>query len=535
MLTNDLSLRESGNSSAGITVLNADQIAEQILQQHHQQQHQPQIPHSSIQHQHDHLQSHALSHISHPQQTQQGHLLSQQNDNLVSLDFQTHPILNSPSPTPDNIDNDVGRQRASYTARDKIAMVKKFKGVSPPISIRRFSMQYGIPANTFKHWIVAYANGVPEDLGSLESQSRRRIRPGKFPVVENKVVEFLKARELDAPKIDSQILREMVDQWAKELLNEKELEEFKVTPSWIQRVLRRHALNNVEGIEVVFAAGAELDAAMRAPSSTIPDDADIQQISEKFLSKKRMRDPEEDGSGNEQGQTRSARKTIASSKQPRRSSIASTSSMPDASLLDQSSESIEFLSNEPHNSASTNMQMSQSGDPYNQLEADNLSSLHQIIVEESSAPIHINQALHAMDIISRFLDEQRMPGHCKDLLGQLSAYLHSSFQHQHTLSHVVQQVDQHSGSLPHLSNTNMMNVSQSIVSVHGNVDTNPEHADAFVQHHHMQQHVSQQNAQLSPPLSQQIPPQLSQQAYVSINHHIQMGSADTMMQSEHLM
>eukprot|EP01042_Synura_sphagnicola_P015816 gene15816-20032_t len=191
-------------------------------------------------------------------------------EGLNPIDFQQH-ILNPPSPpspSPElnaNNNNSMmssGRQRESYTVRDKIAMVKKYKSVSPPISIRRFSMQFGIPANTFKHWIVAYGNGVPEDLGSLESQSRRRIRPGKFPDVENKVVDFLKTRDPDGPKVDSQILRDMVDQWAKELLNEKDLEEFKVTPSWIQRVLRRHPLNNVEGIEVVFASGAELYSAM---------------------------------------------------------------------------------------------------------------------------------------------------------------------------------------------------------------------------------------------------------------------------------
>lgn len=277
------------------------------------------------------------------------------------------------------------RQRESYTVRDKIAMVKKFLSVQPPISIRRFSVQYGIPSNTFKHWISTYENGVPEDLNSLESQSRRRIRPGKFPAVENKVIEFLKARDLaNEGKIDAQSLKEKCDAWAKECLTEKEIEDFKVTPSWLQRVMRRHSLNNVDGIEVTLATGADHDpTVLAASSSAIPDETDIQNIVEKFLSRKRQRDPndEEEADENMLSPRASGRRGRPSNSSRRASTNNNTFPL--------DAEGLEF-SPSVHGTSG------------------NLPSSLPLLVYDPTVPVPLDQALHALTIALRFTEEQQL-------------------------------------------------------------------------------------------------------------------------------
>lgn len=141
------------------------------------------------------------------------------------------------------------RHRESYTVRDKINMVKRFQSEDPPMSVRKFSTIHGIPSNTFKHWIQLYESGVPEELVSLESQNRRRIRPGKYPNLEKKVVEYLKAQTPNDPKVAYGQLRDMCEVWSKEYLSDAERVDFALTHGWILRVLRRHSLMNVEGAE----------------------------------------------------------------------------------------------------------------------------------------------------------------------------------------------------------------------------------------------------------------------------------------------
>lgn len=143
------------------------------------------------------------------------------------------------------------RQRESYTVSEKLSMVKKYQSENPPTSIRKFSLKYGIPANTFKHWVQNFENGIPDELKSVDSQTRKRIRPGKFPKLEKQVIDYIRIECINHPNntITWLTLREKCNEWIKNLMSEKELEESPFSNSWLLRVLRRNSLSQyIDGI-----------------------------------------------------------------------------------------------------------------------------------------------------------------------------------------------------------------------------------------------------------------------------------------------
>lgn len=143
------------------------------------------------------------------------------------------------------------RQRESYTVSEKLSMVKKFQSENPPTSIRKFSIKYGIPANTFKHWVQIFENGVPDELKSLDSQTRKRIRPGKFPKLEKQVIDYIRVESINNPEntITWLALREKCNEWIKSLMTEKEIEASSFSNGWLLRVLRRNSLTQyIDGI-----------------------------------------------------------------------------------------------------------------------------------------------------------------------------------------------------------------------------------------------------------------------------------------------
>ncbi len=215
-----------------------------------------------------------------------------QHSGIMITNQQGQPVFHHPSvilhgPAPLNMHNapsaaaaaaaaNAKRHRESYTVRDKIAMVRKFQREDPPLSVRKFAQTYGIPANTFKHWLQLYEGGVPEELTGVESQSRRRIRPGKYPLLERRVVEFLKNRSPHEPKIHWTVLRDHCEDWAKDLPDD-ERSDFTLTNGWIARVLKRNSLTNVEGGDIYPF------------NEYLPLDTHYEDISEKFIVRKRSK------------------------------------------------------------------------------------------------------------------------------------------------------------------------------------------------------------------------------------------------------
>lgn len=316
------------------------------------------------------------------------------------------------------------RQRESYTVRDKLAMVRKFQNFDPPISMRKFSLQYGIPPNTFKVWVKLYEKNIPEELATIESQSRRRIRPGKFTKVEDKILEFFKSRDASTEgRIDVQNLRELIDVWCKEILTEEEQDSFKITPSWLQRVLRRNSITDVDGVDILVANGAfsELEGPMLENATTMPNEQDIQIITEKFIGKKRLRQPLETDSQTTRSQTSNRRPRPPRINTPRRSNMNSSSNGNVAVHVQMQDENpLELFA-----------QMVPTHDGGNHAHPPASSSNSHVRQQQHAANvggavhIHFGQVVISLNTIAQYCHQMNQP-QLLEMTNQLSAFLQST-------------------------------------------------------------------------------------------------------------
>jgi hypothetical protein len=289
---------------------------EQHLQQQQQTHHQDQLQREQLMQREQQLQHEQMSQQQQQQQQQQHQMTQQQQQHHMGQKQEHHgqhmqseddlrvaaediiTAVNSIGEASSGLDNGMGEQE--HTQQEQAAAVETLAvaGPAPPllllaerclsiqeivdlckefevcdkISRREFAKVQNVSRTKFDRYWKNYRVGKYNNV-KLASK-RRRVKPGKYLAVENKLIEFLEDRKAQGIKNDLSwlVLSEKALELSKDSLSEPLQATFKASAGWLNGVLHRNGLIHVNDLTGAVGVPAVVPP-MKAPSKLTPQPA----------------------------------------------------------------------------------------------------------------------------------------------------------------------------------------------------------------------------------------------------------------------
>lgn len=287
-----------------------DQHLLQLAQQQHLQQMQLQqhqrLLHEQQMHQHQHhtqqSQQHEHQMIGQLQQDHHGHM-EQGNDDDSQVADDIITAVNNIGDSSNGMDNGLSEHSPQEQAVLAEALAAAAAGSAPPlllqaekclsiqeivnlcrefemcdkISRREFAKARDVSRTKFDRYWKNYRIGKYNNVKL--ANKRRRVKPGKYLAVENKLVEFLEERKAQGIKNDLSwiVLSEKALELSKDCLTEQLQTTFKASAGWLYGVLHRNGFIHVDltgnDNNIPMGAPAASAPSMKAPPKLTPQPA----------------------------------------------------------------------------------------------------------------------------------------------------------------------------------------------------------------------------------------------------------------------